>query len=279
MRLLGRNSARRLCENFVGDAASQNKSIKECFQLCNHPRVYREGTTKFVSLRDTLLRHAEYNAVLAETCLSQAINGMHPPSAFWSLVGLYYSSFFSAHAILNMHGGWIGRGDDWLEVRQDKRGAVQLHRVKRKHRAARILGSGATHIAFWAVFYDAATALIRYAPKRDTWALRPVNSQVEWLIENRNLYNYTPTEAISLGREYERKFDARDLPNSLPGDLHVFINIATSLRRIERYFAESTGLATDVAVGSGGIENLLRRHVWAGHGTGVARFIDSLVLR
>src|SRR5450432_155097 len=75
----------------------------------NAGRRLHQGTPEFEAYRFNVLREAEeyyYQAVSAYRRVHQ--NLMTPSGAFWAHVTLYYSSWYAAHAILNIFGAWFG---------------------------------------------------------------------------------------------------------------------------------------------------------------------------
>ena len=247
MRILTQSGARHFCQNFSASTNTPEIEVGTYLDRFRSGKTFAEGTPEFDDLRDCLLRDSERFAFLAAANFASTYRSLQACSAPWSVVGFYYTSFFAARSLLGMNGGWVDADRRWIDVTNLTPGSIELTYRRTKHTA--IPNRHGTHKAFWAVFYHAARILHPYAAAQHAYALAPVQSSTSWLIDNRNKLNYGSAAAAKLVAEFLARFDAADVPNTLPGDLKVCRNIALSLLALVHQFRTSQGLTSDMNIG------------------------------
>lgn len=246
MRLLTPSGARNFCQGFSASANTRDVDVGKYLDRFQRGRTFRERTRDFESLRDCLLRDAERQTFLAASNFANAHRGLQASSASWTLVGLYYTSYYAARAILAMHGGWVDANRRWLGLTDLTTDALEFTYYRSPHTA--IPRKHGTHKAFWNVFYHAVSALEPYADVAHSYALSPVQSSATWLIDNRNKINYQPAMSMKLVSDFFSRYDPASIPAFFPGDLKVQLNVATSLLAITAQFRVSHGLRSDLNI-------------------------------
>ena len=127
MKPLSHSGAIHFVQNFSSNASVSaigvNDYLDTNFQGTN---TFVEGTSQYGELRDCLLRESERSLLMASNCYARSLDGLRENSAYWSLVGLYYAAFYSAKAILGMHGCWMGGLKKWIEVVDSNPGAQKI---------------------------------------------------------------------------------------------------------------------------------------------------------
>lgn len=262
MRLLTPSGARSFCQSFTGSPDTQDIDVGKHLDTFRTVRLFHEGTPEFEALRDCLLRDAERQTFLAAANFATAHRGLQAGSMSWTLVGLYYSAYFAARAILSMHGGWVDANRRWLGLTNLSPGSFEFTYSRSAHSA--IPKGWGTHKAFWSVFYHAVPTLQAHAPVAHAFSLSPVQSSNTWLISNRNEMNYNSATSIKATNEFVARYDPTSIPACLPGDLKVYKNISSSLLAVVSHFRTSYGLQSDVQIGGhsnigDAIEILLKR--------------------
>lgn len=247
MRILTPSGARHFCQNFTSSASTSSVEVGRYLARFRSGRTFVEGTTEFENLRDCLLRDSERFSYHAAAAFASTLRSLQACSAPWACVGLYYTSFFAARALLSMHGGWVDGDRQWLEVTNINPGSIAI--TLRTSRHPGIPPRQGTHKAFWAVFYVACRQLQQHAVVQHSFALSPVQSSPTWLIDNRNRINYGSASAAKLVNEFTQRFNPADVARSLPGDVKVFKNVAESLLALVHQFRTAHGLATDASIG------------------------------
>lgn len=247
MRILTQAGARHFCQSFGASPDSARIEVGKFTQGMNSGRATREGSKPYGDLRDCLLRDSERFIFLGASNFASGLQHMRAASAAWAVVGFYYSSFYSARALLAMNGGWADGEKAWIEVTGANPGSIELTYKRSRHPA---LGRNEkSHRAFWTIFYSACRSIQRYAPPQHSYALSPVQNSVSWLSDNRNRINYGAESALGLTEELLARFNPADVGNSLPGDVKVFRNIAKSMLANAAQFRTSNGLSTDIQIG------------------------------
>lgn len=248
MRVFSPSSARHFCSGFSGHTASATSEVDTLLVNLGSPKVVKEGTGNYDALRDCILREAERSIFMAAAKRIAALRALSEATAAWTVVGLYYSCFFSARALLAMHGGVVLKNKRWLEVENSTPGKIELKINKTQHAAANT-GKFGSHQYFWKVFYHAAQSIYPFAPATDAHALDPVSASETWLIDARNQYNYKTTDALALLSDFAVRFDATKVPGCFPGTIAVFSNVATALQSLTHYFRRDYGLQSDLLAG------------------------------
>lgn len=247
MRLLTPSGARNFCQSFSGSAITHGIEVGKHLDTFRTVRAFNEGSPDFDDLRDCLLRDAERQTFLAAANFATAHRGMQAGSTAWTLIGLYYSAYFSARAILAMHGGWVDANRRWLGLTNLTSGSLELTYSRSAHPS--IPRGWGTHKAFWSVFYHAVPSLIAHAPAADSFALSPVQSSTTWLIDKRNEMNYNSATSIKATDEFLTRYNPASIPACLPGELKVYKNISSSLLALTSQFRTAHGLRSDIGIG------------------------------
>src|SRR6266404_5934629 len=105
MRLLDITEAQHFCRPLAGYVPGAGQSLT-AFHDSLHVTRLTEGTTYFDVHRTSLLNAVERWVLFGVAGYRRALDMFIPSNAPWAHVTLYYSSFFSANAILGMFGVW-----------------------------------------------------------------------------------------------------------------------------------------------------------------------------
>jgi hypothetical protein len=211
--------------------------------LKRRAREYLEGTTSFERLRACILRDADRSILLAASNYARALDGLRTSSSYWTLVGLYYSSFFAARALLGMHGCWIGKPDRWVESVSSTPGKQRLAYRRTRYSSAKHVGS---HRVTWEAYYVAIKPLKSFVSPPCVVAMDPVNSSPYWMSDLRNRINYEPAAAFALIDDFGSSFDSTNLPGCFPGKFNTAYRVATAFLMLLSEVTANVGLATDV---------------------------------
>lgn len=178
-------------------------------------RSFQEGTPEFEALRCYLLRETEQSLLMAGNCYIRGLEGLRGSSAYWSLVSLYYSAFFSVKAVLGTYGCWMSHPKRWIEAVDTNAGNIKLH-----YRTAPYTTVSGSHKVTWIAFYDTMSALSSFLTSPEAViAKTPVNQTKTWLIDTRNDANYHPNIAFDMIDEFDRGFSPTAVPNCFRGRL------------------------------------------------------------
>lgn len=247
MRLLTPSGARSFCQSFSGSPRTSDVDVAKYLDSFRSGKLFKEGTRDFEDLRDCLLRDAERQAFLAAGNFATVHRGLQAGVVGWSVVGLYYSSYFAARSLLSMHGGWVDANRRWVGLTDTTAGGLEFTYFKSAHPSIpRRLG---THKAFWSVFYHATTGLHAHADPAHAYALSPVQSSTTWLIDKRNEINYNAAAALKLTSSFTSRYDPGSIPTCFPGELKVYKNVANSLLALVAQFRIANGLSSDLSIG------------------------------
>lgn len=241
MKPLTQTGAAHFVASFGGLGPTSSLSVEDYLLSSSGGSLYVEGTPKFGELRDCLLRDADRSLLLSLNCFTRALETLRASSVYWTVVGLYYSSFFSAKAILGMHGCWMRGAKNWIEVIDANPGKQRLIHKTTSY------GLGGSHKVTWRAFYRAM------APLR-TWlktphaqlAATPVNANETWLIDARNEVNYDAVKAFKLKQDFESSFDPANMPNCFGGKFRTMFDISVAFVLFARDMAKDFHLSTDV---------------------------------
>lgn len=200
-----------------------------------------EGNADFDEFRDCLLRECDRYLFLSASAYMRSIDGLRSSSSSWCVVGLYYSSFYAAHAILGMLGCWYRKKNRWVEVVNSNPGSQVLRYSV--HKYSIISGS---HRELWNAYYNAVANLANWLPAQGLLSVTPMSSNPIWFIELRNRVNYDPLEGFQLCQGFESNFDESKIPACFPGELNSAHQVATSFLFTLNELTRQTGLATDM---------------------------------
>jgi hypothetical protein len=246
MKPLSHTGATHFVQNFSSNVAVSTMGVND--YLDNNVQgitTFAEGTTHYDELRDCLLRETERSLLMANNCYARSLDGLRGNSAYWSLVGLYYAAFYSAKAVLGIHGCWMGGPKKWIEVIDSNPGAQKI--IFRKQSYPNNAGNSGTHKITWMAFYNSMAHLTSwYTSQNNTLAMYPVNANSTWLIDTRNDYNYYPYEAFQLMTEFQSSFDPSDIPNCFGGKLQTMLQVSKAFICFSKDVCTQHGLKTDV---------------------------------
>lgn len=245
MKSLTKSGAKHFVGSFAATPASARQGVEDYLTTSKAKgSTFIEGSPRFAELRDCMLREADRSLLLSVNCFARALGGLRAASAYWSLVGLYYASFFSAKAVLGMHGCWMCRPKMWIEVIDANPGKQKL-----AYRTVAYGGRGGSHQIAWIAFYSAMTPLRSWLTTGHAkLAAYPVNSNDTWLIETRNEVNYDPAKAFKMKEDFEATYDSTNLPSCFGGKLRTMFDITHAFVLFARDTAKEMGLQTDVYV-------------------------------
>lgn len=234
------------------------------------PSLFVEGTQAFGELRSALLRDADRYIFLAGSNFVRSIDVLRPSSSAWSVVGLYYASWYAAHAILGMLGCWVSRPDLWIDVVNTNPGTQELALHRRRYVAR--LGS---HQVFWQAYYSAVGPLANVLSPAAARALRPMSSNRQWFIQLRNKVNYQPDEALALMARFERSHGTAPIPQCFPGQLNSAHQMARNFLVALRELSLFTSLGTDVFSGSVDRKSAVQAKINGAPSAGMASFAHT----
>lgn len=261
--------------SFGANVAVAGDSVNDfVLRTASGTTYFDEGTQKFNGLRDCLLRESERSLLMANTCYVRALEGLRDSSAYWSVVGLYYASFFSAKAILGIHGCWFDRPKSWIEVVDSNPASQRIaYRVSKYQNNAGLTGS---HQIFWAAFYEAMNHLSGWlVSPAAILAINPVNANVTWLIDTRNEINYEPLAAFEMMNAFQANFNPALVPSCFGGKLQTMLQVSQAFVLFSKEMAVSHGLITDVWAPSLNRRDWTRQYVTSSQHAAIAAFAAS----
>jgi len=243
MKSLTKTGAEHFVKSFAGTALTAGQGVEDYLIASKSKGVtFVEGVPKFAELRDCMLREADRSLLLSVNCFARALEGLRAASAYWSLVGLYYASFFAAKSVLGMYGCWMSKPRMWVEVVDANPGKQRLI-----YRTTPYAGTGGSHQVAWSAFYSAMTPLRSWlTTPHAKLAAYPVNSNDSWLIQTRNEVNYDPAKAFKMKEDFELNYDAAKIPTCFAGKLRTMFDITRAFVLFARDTAKDMGLKTDV---------------------------------
>lgn len=241
MKALNAEGARHFVSSFSNSTASSGCSVRGYLNNSFQGGVtLKEGSAEFSGLRDCLLRDSERSMVLAASNFARALDGLRASSGYWTLVGLYYAAFFSARAIMGIHGCWMSRRNRWLEATKSN-----PHHQELTYRKKNYSVPGSSHEVTWAAYYAMAKHLEPFVPSELALAVEPIDDKRDWMTSVRNRVNYDPVESFRLMEEFRSGFDRESIPSCFPYELRTAVKIARSMIELSQFEANRTGLKTD----------------------------------
>lgn len=207
--------------------------------------TFSEGTQRYNELRDCILRESERSVLMANNCYARSLEGLRSGSAYWSLVGMYYSAFFSQKAVLGMYGCWMDGPNRWIEVVDANPGTQKL--FLRSSHYPNAAGAKGSHKVSWIAFYEAMNHLRFWLTTSCAQlATTPVNSKKTWMIDTRNDVNYDPLEAFKLADDFQNSFDPANIPSCFTGKLKTMLSVSQAFVQFSKEIALANALKTDV---------------------------------
>jgi len=262
MQLFDANQAATFCAPTVAPPAGAAQSLRVLHDNLRAARItrLRQGDQHFIAHQASLLNAVERWLLLGIANYRRALEMLVPCSAPWAHVTLYYTSFFSANAILGMFGGWVHP-----KVVVDVENGVpgnQVLLIRRNLRSPN--GYAGTHQVFWDFFYEGAGDILPWAPTGLETALEPVNHERTWMISERNDVNYDTEAAVDCAATLHASFNPRRL-RSLQGPLRLQLDKSEGLLRLAIRFATDFGVnpASLSTLGNGDLASVIKRLVRA----------------
>ncbi len=255
MNTLSARGARHFTAGFISTPGTSISTFRYVASS-RRTRGFVEGSQAFTELRSALLRDADRHIFLAGSNFIRSIELLRPSSSAWAVVGLYYSAWYAAHAILGLVGCWIAHGRLWIDVVNTNPGAqeLELHRTP-------YAPNFHNHRLFWHAYYSAVPPLANLLSPAAAMALKPVSANEQWFIELRNKVNYRPTEAFALMANFESSYNPATIPKCFPGELNSAYQVARSFLDALRELSIFTKLGTDVFPGSVNRRSAVRKMV------------------
>lgn len=250
MKPLTQSGAQHFVSGFSADANVSGLSVVDFLDtLPSGASTFSEGTLRFDQLRDCLLRESERSLLLSENCYARALDSLRECSVYWSVVGLYYASFFSLKAVLGMHGCWMDRPKRWIEVMDGNPGGQKL--VYKTVKYPNNGGENGSHQVTWVAFYEAMNHLAAWLTSPQAMlAINPVNANRTWMIDTRNDVNYDPLIAFQMMSDFQNTFNPEKLPTCFGGKLQTMFQVAQAFVQFSKEIALNLGLKTDVCAPS-----------------------------
>lgn len=260
---------------FGADAAVSTFGVQDYLDsLGGHASVFSEGTPRFGQLKDCLLRESERSLLLSASCYVRALDGLRESSAYWSVVGLYYASFFSVKAVLGMYGCWMGGPRRWIEVVDANPGVQKI--AYRTGMYPNTNGQKGSHKVTWIAFYEAMNYLTAWLTSANAaLATAPVNASRTWMIDTRNEVNYEPIEAFRMMTAFQGSFDPANLPTCFGGKLQTMLEMAKAFVLFAKEMAVVHALSTDVWLPAATRMNWCQLHLTAPQHPALTTFATS----
>ncbi len=242
MRAFSVTGAEHFAQNFNGIGSSASSGVLSHLESrYSASKVLSEGSSEFDEFRNCLLRETDRYILLSTSAYMRSMDALRSSSSSWCIVGLYYSSFYAAQAILGILGCWIRRRNRWVEVTNSNPNSQAL-----KYNVRNYPGPTGSHRLTWTAYYSAVANLRNWLPSQGLLSVTPVSSSDTWFIELRNRVNYRPFEAFQLCQNFERNFDATNIPICFPGELNSAYQVASSFLFTLKELCDHTKLETDL---------------------------------
>lgn len=257
MKGLTTTGASAFVRGYSGTAVAPSVSVIDYLSSWQTRRTsFTESQPEFGALRDCLMRECDRYLLLSVSNFARSLDSLRTSSVYWTAVGLYYSAFFAAKAIMAMHGCWLNDNKNWVEVISSNPG----HQSLAHHRTKYCSDSG-SHRVSWRAYYEMIRPLQQFIAADCTMAGTPVNGNPHWLIDFRNKVNYMPLEAFTLMTDFERSFDATRLPDSFSGQFRTLFNVSEAFLRLAGSWAAGYALSTDVYSAAGSRQQMITQSV------------------
>jgi len=226
-----------------------------------------EGSDSYQEYRGHALREVDRLLFMAISNYRRSLDLLTTSSAYWSWVTAYYSSYYSATAIMGLLGVTIVPHRVLVDVAANAPGNQRL-RIERCPKDGPTLedGSRSPHKLFWDFYYDGVSYIRADLPDRLMGAVEPIDDNRAWQINTRNTQNYDTFEALKTCEEFGRRFHASSFPMCLWGDFETQMRTSTTMIDLGLWLATEVGLKTDAisTIGRSGswrqkAEELIRR--------------------
>lgn len=263
MKTLTLAGARHFASGFSRTSAPSSRGVEKHLRLAHpgctddKPVVVNEGTSDFDAIRSCLLREADRCAFLALSCYARSLSSLRASSSFWSVVGLYYSSFYSARAILGHLGCWIRNESLWLEASRTNPGHQQLTYHRDQHPSA----VGGSHQLFWRAYYPSVAPLETWLSASAKRAVTPIGNDPVWFIGLRNKVNYDPLAAMDFMTSFRKSFDDNNVPGCFQKELGSAYSVASSFIAALEEITTKSAMKTDTFLPSRTRRGCVRAHI------------------
>jgi hypothetical protein len=243
VRLFDPAHAQHFCSTPVVVGSGVHQSLRTLHGGLTAQSFLDEGTAAFDLHRANLLAASERWMLYSTSLYRRSIEMLVPVSAPWAHVTLYYASFFSANAILAMHGGWVSSVKNKTTLVDVERGTPTSQRLKihRGKSATSPNGASGSHRIFWDHYYGATPNLTAWVPTNLTGAFQPVNGTYSWQTDARNEINYDMHCAWESSKQLRATFRTTKL-KSVSGPLALQLEACELLTRTAKHFAARYGL-------------------------------------
>ena len=244
MIILSRQGAEYFCAGF-----SSSSGVPDIRQLYNtvlaSRKSFKESDGIYEQYRDALLREADRSFFLSISCYRRALHLFTAASVFWAHVSLYYASWYAAHAVLGIFGGWVlGRQRNSrvvVHVLTHKPGQQEF-KIEKNYSSTQ----NGSHQIFWEAYYRAMRSVILWTDPALLLAVQPISNNPLWPIEKRNAINYRSFDAFQLMKDHSNNFDALQFPQTLHGDIATQFSLTRSLLLFSAARVTEFRLTTDV---------------------------------
>jgi hypothetical protein len=238
MRLFDIPEARHFCRPLPAYHPGLGQSLPTFHNTLRVTRL-TEGTPYFDVHRVSLLNAVERWILFGVANYRRALDMFIPSNAPWAHVTLYYSSFFSANAVLGMFGAWVHH-ERLVDVDQ---GTVNNQVLRVSRRVQSPSGFKGSHRVFWDLFYDGYNGIAGWIPAALLTSTSPVNNDRIWQITARNEVNYDTFFAFDTATIIENSFNPRRL-RSLHGPLAQQLEVTEGMLKLALYFANDFGISS-----------------------------------
>lgn len=275
MKPLSQIGAQHFVSGFSAEASVIQYSVDDFLDtLPKGGTDFTEGTKKFDQLRDCLLRETERSLLLSSNCYARALDNLRECSTYWSVVSLYYSSFFSLKAVLGMHGCWMSRPKRWIEVDNANPGKQKF--IYKTVTYPNNNGQSGSHQVTWVAFYEAMNHLSSWLTSpHATLAISPVNANKTWMIDTRNDVNYDPLIAFQMMADFQNNFNPTAIPTCFGGKLQTMIEISQAFVNFSKEMALTLGLKTDVCLPSVARKDWCQRYMTSNQHAALTAFAHT----
>lgn len=254
MRLFDPAHAEHYCSSPVTAAAGILQSLRGLHQTAKTGSLLHEGSTDFELHRANALAATERWILYSASLYRRSIEMMVPALAPWVHVTLYYASFFSANAVLAMHGAWVSNVRNRTIMVDVEAGTPTAQRLKITCGKAATSPNGAngSHRIFWDHYYAATPVLAAWVPKKLASAFQPVNGTYHWQTDARNDVNYDMHHAWESSKLLGTTFKPAKL-KSVSGPLALQLEACELMCSAAVHFAKKYKLDSGALVGGGSV--------------------------
>lgn len=252
MRLFDPAHALHYCSRPIASGGGILQSLRSLHQTTRSGSLLAEGSARYDLHRANALAATERWLMYSACLYRRSIEMLVPALAPWAHVSLYYASYFSANAILAMHGAWVSSVRSRTIIVDVEAGAPgsQCLRVTSGSGAMSPNGARGSHRIFWDHYYGSASVLTAWVPPKMASAFQPVNGTYHWQTDARNEANYDMHQAWESSKLMATAFNPARL-KSLSGPMAVQMEACEVLCRTAIHFAKAYKLDVGGLAGGG----------------------------